>query len=66
MDEFDNSLDSNPDLEPMETFKIVGLDIVYSAPVIGLILAIVLACTEKNVHVKNHAKAAIIMHIIGM
>lgn len=51
--------------KPLGAWAYFGLNILYNIPIVGFIVAIVIAIAGENVHMKNHAKASIIMIIFS-
>ncbi len=41
-------------------WKYFGLTLLYSIPIIGLLVCIIVSCTAKNKHMKNHARGMVI------
>ena len=57
---------------PISSWEYFLRNLLYSIPVIGWIIALITACSDKNIHAKNHAASyfvvlifAVIVGIIG-
>ena len=46
-----------PEYRPMGAWEYFGYSLLYSIPIVGLILAFVFAFNNDNIHRKNHALA---------
>ena len=52
--------------KPISPLGYIGFQILYAIPIVGLILAVVLAFAPKNENIKNFARAQILVIIIGL
>lgn len=56
-----------PEYKPIGTWGYVGYNLLFSIPVVGLILVIVFACgSSGNVNVKNYARSFLCALLIGV
>lgn len=50
---------------PISAWGYIGYQILFSLPILGLILMIVFACSNENVNRRNYARANLILIVIS-
>ncbi|MBR3280489.1 MAG: ABC transporter permease [Clostridia bacterium] len=50
--------------EPLGAWKYFGYTLLFSLPIVGLIIAIIFSLNSENLHLKSFARAIIILEII--
>ena len=59
-----NDQNFTPETKPISPWGYIGYEILFAIPLVGLIITIVFAITQKNINVKNFARAQLCMILI--
>ena len=63
-DEMKNALPVPKENRPISPWEYFARDILYSLPLVGLIIALICAFDKNNINVKNHARSKLIFVVI--